>query len=160
MPDVLGAAKVSNFFVIMSFMRFPTRINGLYLATILLALYGVIWISLEGGLKQAIGFGAGVCLVGTGHLIRRSLGGRFLRPWPSLAIFAGAGLLAGSGSGLLTLLSMVVKTGLHGHGPEFTQNEIEWVIRQIPVWGIAGILAGLGVGFLLLSYCKVDKDKL
>ena len=59
---------------------------------------------------------------------------------------------AGLGFGLLTLLIMAVKTGLHGHGPEFSPAEISWVIDQIPLWSLVGLLAGLGVGIVAIGW--------
>jgi hypothetical protein len=66
--------------------------------------------------------------------------------WGATAV---TGLLFGLGSSLLTLVLMAVKTGLHAHGPEFTPNEINWILQQVPLWSAAGLLAGLGLGQLV-----------
>jgi hypothetical protein len=58
----------------------------------------------------------------------------------------------GLGCALLGLALMAIKTGLHGHGPEFTAAEIEWLVGQIPVWTAAGVPAGLGLGMLILAF--------
>ena len=65
---------------------------------------------------------------------------------PVTAVF---GALLGLGSALFTLLFMAVKTGLHAHGPEFTAEEVNWVVQQIPLWTVVGLLGGLGLGLLL-----------
>jgi hypothetical protein len=65
---------------------------------------------------------------------------------------AGLGLFIGLGSAFMTLILRAVKTGLHGHGPEFSQAEIEWVIGQIPLWTLAGLIAGLGLGLLSTGF--------
>jgi hypothetical protein len=43
---------------------------------------------------------------------------------------------------------MALKTGLHAHGHEFTRAEIAWVLGRTPLWALAGLFAGLGVGLL------------
>jgi hypothetical protein len=128
--------------------RVPTKLPGLRTAVILLAVYVVIWIPLEGNLWRALLMGAWSCAVFLAYLAQERLGGRRLafRHW--LAVWAGLGLLLGLGSGILTLVAMVMKTGLHDHGPEFSRAEISWVIRQTPVWAAVGFLGGLGIGIL------------
>ena len=83
--------------------------------------------------------------------MQRFMGGRSLSVWRGLVGTAVVGLLVGFSSGVLILLFMVVKTGLHAHGPEFTPSEINWVIQQLPLWSLIGLLAGLGVGFLMAA---------
>ena len=76
------------------------------------------------------------------------LGGHMYSVKQWLGITAVLGLLFGLASGLLTLLFMAVKTGLHAHGPEFTPTEVNWLIQQIPLWMAVGLLAGLGLGMV------------
>ena len=129
-------------------MSFPAKIPGLRWITAVYALYAFIWISLEGSL-------AGVLLMGvsTTAVLLLYLGQQFLgeytfsvKQW--LGITAVIGLLFGLGSGILTLLFMIIKTGLHAHGPEFTPPEVNWVMQQILWWAIVGLLAGLGLGMV------------
>jgi hypothetical protein len=128
--------------------RVPDKLPGFKTAVVLLALYVVIWIPLEGNLWRALLLGAWSCAVGLGYLAQHRLAGRSLdgRRW--LALWAGLGLLFGLGSGVLTLAAMVMKTGLHNHGPEFSRAEISWVMGQTPVWAAVGFLTGLAVGLL------------
>ncbi len=113
------------------------------------AVYGVIWMSFEGDVRRVTLMGTAVSLTLTGYLMQRFLGGRLLQFVSWLAVMGIGGLLAGFGSGLLTIVFMALKTGLHGHGPEFRPAEIEGVLASIPLWALVGLVAGLGVGALV-----------
>jgi hypothetical protein len=131
--------------------RVPTKLPGLRTALLLLAVYAVIWIPLEGNVWRALLMGVSSCGVGLGYLAQRYLGGRSFAGWRWPGLWALLGLLLGLGSGIMTLLAMTMKTGLHNHGPEFSQGEISWVLAQTPLWTAAGLLAGLAVGLLTLK---------
>jgi hypothetical protein len=135
-------------------MRFPQKIPGLSLGTILTAILGLIWISLEGGLIKTLLFAYCLTLVLIGHLVQRYLGGKRMAKWQGLALFAGLGLMIGLGGGLLTFLLMALKTGLHSHGPEFSPDEIEWFIRRVPLWTAVGLISGIGIGFVSAGFLK------
>jgi hypothetical protein len=63
-----------------------------------------------------------------------------------------AGFLAGLAITPLALFLMAFKTGIHGHGsPDFTAEQIFAVIYGTPIWSGAGLLVGLGSGFLLMA---------
>lgn len=132
-------------------MRLPASIPGLKVATILWGLYGAVWISLEGDLQRVGLLGVWTTAVSLGHLLQKYGGERplSLRKW--LAVTAVSGLLLGLGSGLLTLAFMALKTGLHAHGPEFTAAEITWVVGQLPLWSVAGVSGGAGLGLLIAA---------
>lgn len=129
-------------------VKIPRQFPGLKAMTILLGIYGAVWISLEGVLWRAALLAVWTSFVMAGRMLQHRVGGASLsfRKW--LAVTAIAGLFLGVSSSLLTLVFMAVKTGLHAHGPEFPASQIEWVLRQVPVWALAGLLAGLGVGLL------------
>jgi hypothetical protein len=129
-------------------MRIPPKIPALKWLTIVLGIYFALWLSWEGRLWQVVGLGVGVSAVSLIHLLQNKLGGQIVTLSKWLTVTAVLGLLFGLGSGVLTLVFMAVKTGLHAHGPEFTIQQIRWVIQQIPLWTIAGLLAGLGLGLL------------
>jgi hypothetical protein len=131
------------------------KIPGLRWATILLAVYTAVWIPLEGALAQVVLLGVWATAVALGHLAQTYLGGRSLPAAGWLAMMGALGLAAGLGSGLLTLLFMAVKTGLHAHGPEFTPAQINWLVGQVPWWTAAGLFAGLG--FALLVYALPNR---
>jgi hypothetical protein len=62
------------------------------------------------------------------------------------------GTLAGLAITPLALFLMAFKTGLHGHeSPDFTSEQIYFVISRTPLWGFAGLLLGLGSGMLHLA---------
>lgn len=132
-------------------MRIPKRIPGLKLLTLLLAFYAAIWIALEGNLGRLLVLAVGVVAAALAYGVQRLHGGRTLSGLGWL-LFAGlAGLLLGSGTALLSLLLMAVKTGLHAHGAEFSPEQINWIVGQLPWWAGAGLLAGVGAGLLVLA---------
>lgn len=130
-------------------MRVPTKIPGLRLLTVLLGVYAVVWIALEGQLLRVLFLGMGVTVVGLGWGVQRWLGGRVLPLAGWLLLWTGLGLVLGVGSGGLTLFFMALKTGLHAHGPEFTPLQIAWVVQRTPFWGLLGLLLGLGLALVL-----------
>ncbi len=129
-------------------MSFPTKIPGLKWVTAVYALFVLWWMTREGSLIWVTVMGVSTTAVLLAYLSQRFLGGRVfsLKQW--LGITAVFGLLFGLGSGILTLFFMIVKTGLHAHGPEFTPPEVTWVMQQILWWGFVGLLAGLGLGMI------------
>lgn len=106
------------------------------------------WIALEGNLAlDVVLSGWAMALMaawGVGWLSAR----RSLSTARGLAVSGAAGLLAGVGTALMTLFLMAFKTGLHGHGPEYTPEQIDWVWGQVGLWVVVGLLAGLGLGLL------------
>lgn len=132
-------------------MQIPRKIPGLKLVWVLLAIYTAVWIALEGAVWQVVVMGVGYTAVSLLYGWQKWLGGRLVDGWMWWGGTAVTGLLFGLGSGLLTLVFMAVKTGLHAHGPEFTPAEINWLLRQTPIWTTAGLLAGLGWGLLTRS---------
>ena len=130
-------------------MQLPDHVRGLKWITVLWALTIGIWVMLEGDFRQTILLGLLSCIVLLGHLANRMLAGRTLALGVFLLLSALFGGLLGLGSALLTLFFMAIKTGLHAHGPEFNAQEIEWIFQQIPLWTLAGLLGGLGLGLLL-----------
>lgn len=129
-------------------MSFPTKIPGLKWITAVYALFVFFWMSLEGSLVGVILMGVSTTAVLLAYAAQHFLGGREFSVMRWLGITAVLGLLFGLSSGLLTLLFMVVKTGLHAHGPEFTPSEVTWLIQQIPLWTAVGLLTGLGLGMV------------
>jgi len=129
-------------------MQIPAKIPGLKFITVLMGIYAALWISLEGSVWRVVVMAVGVTAVSLLHLLQKQLGGRAVSLWQWLTITAVLGLCFGGGSGLLTLVFMAVKTGLHAHGPEFTLRQIQWVSQQTPLWAIVGLLTGIGLGML------------
>lgn len=115
---------------------------------------GAIWIASEGNLTLDLVLSAAVMLVLLAHLVERSAGGRRLAPLRWLLLLAALGVVAGVGIAVLALLLMVVKTGLHAHGPEYTAAELAWVVESIPLWAVAGLLAGVGLALVTLAVTR------
>lgn len=139
----------AHFAVTMAPMILPSLGRPFKWFVIVVGVYAVIWIALEGELRQVVALGSGLTMVMVGAFYERWMAGRTLAIGAWLAFSAALGSLAGFGSAVSTLLFMAVKTGLHAHGPEFTIGEIEWVLAQMPWWTTGGLLAGLGVGFIV-----------
>ena len=93
-----------------------------------------------------MGLATAVLLLGYGW--QRWLGGKIVRRGLGVLVTAVSGGLLGTGSVLLTFVFMAVKTGLHAHGPEFSQAEIAWVWHILPLWTAVGLLVGLGLGLI------------
>lgn len=129
-------------------MSFPTKIPGLKWITAVYALYALIWISLEGNLTAVTLMGSATTAVLLLYLAQTIFGGRELSMKQWLGITAVWGLLFGLGCGVLTLFFMVLKTGLHAHGPEFTPAEVNYVMQQTIWWAMVGLLAGIGLGMI------------
>lgn len=138
-------------------MRIPERLPGLRPLTILLAVYFVVWIVLEGDLTQTVVLGLGSSVVAAAHLWQRWGRGRELSPGVWLLLMGGTGAGVGAAAAFATLAFMAVKTGLHAHGPEFTPTEIRWVVDQLPLWVITATLTSLGLASLLLGIKGKDK---
>jgi hypothetical protein len=129
-------------------MQIPAKLPGLKILTIAWAVYGIVWISPEGVVWQAVVLAGLTTAVLLGHLAQKVVGGRLVdRGW-WLVGTAVTGALFGLLTGWLTLFFMALKTGLHAHGPEFTPTEINWVVAQIPLWTAVGLLGGAGLGLV------------
>lgn len=128
-------------------MQIPARITGLRLLTILVAVTFFIWIPLEGSLTSATALAVGLALLSWGYWLQRR-SGHWLRPWQWALLLTCGGAYVGLATAVSVLLLLVLKTGLHAHGPELTPAEISWVIQRAPWWSGAGLLAGLGLGLL------------
>jgi hypothetical protein len=135
-------------------MHVPIRFPGLRLATLLVGAAVIVWIAPEGDLASVLALAAALVLLLLAHAVQRWLGGKVLSAGRWLVTLSLLGLAAGFASGLLALLLMVVKTGLHAHGPEFSPPEIAWILRSTPWWAGAGLLGGAGLGLLALALAR------
>jgi hypothetical protein len=133
-------------------MQMPERVPGLKVLAILVAIYSVLWISLEGKMWQVLVLSLGLMILLAGTLYQKRIAGRTLPVGRWLLLCAVAGLALGLLFGPLTILLMAVKTGLHGHGPEFTPGEINRIINRIPLFMILGALIVTGLGALLAGF--------
>jgi hypothetical protein len=129
----------------------PPKIPGLKLLLIVWGVYTAVWISLEGALWRVVLMGAATTILTLGYLVQRYFGGKTVSRHVGLLLTAVSGLALGGGSGLLSLIFMAVKTGLHTHGPEFSRAEISWVLGNLPLWTAVGLLVGLGLGLIWIG---------
>lgn len=127
--------------------------------TIVWALYALLWIGLEGELRQVMAMGIGAALLLVGYGLQKWTGQRPLPLQTFLRRIVLLSLLGGLLAGPLTVLFMALKTGLHAHGPEFTPQEISWVVQQIPLWSLTGTLMGLGAGLLLAAQSSPTQNQ-
>lgn len=140
-------------------MKIPPTVPGLKLVTGVVGLWAIVWLALEGQLIREALLAAALLVVGLVYITIRRWGGQVLPVGRVIGLLTAAGLAFGAGLALLTLLLMIIKTGLHAHGPEYTAQEIAWVWRQLPLWVGVGGLAGLGVGLLAAGRrLATDKD--
>lgn len=128
--------------------QIPERLPGFRWLLAGWGVYTAVWLTLEGSLPRVLMMGVSTTAVSLAYLVQRYGGGRRLPVAAWVGGTAVLGLLLGTGSSVLTLLLMVVKTGLHGHGPEFTLAQINWVWEQLPLWAVIGLLGGGGLGLL------------
>lgn len=135
-------------------MNFPKTLPGFRLLIAATAIYAVVWIATEGALYRVLAMSCLLSLTLTGLVYRRYLGGRLYSGGSYVLLVAGIGLILGLMVGLMAPALMVIKTGLHSHGPEFTLDQFSWVFRQIPLWMLAGSIAGAGVGLVSLNRAK------
>lgn len=142
-----------------SLMTFPRIVPGLKIATLIVALFGAIWITLEGDFRWSLLMALMVLAVSVGYLVQRFLGGRNFPLPQGLAIVAAIGLGAGLIFAPLVLAFMAIKTGLHGHGPEFSQKEIEWVFNRILLWAFAGLTTALGLALLYIGFGQQQEEQ-
>lgn len=133
-------------------MRVPSRVPYVRAATLLWGVYALVWLALEGDVgRDGLLAGWGLALLALWVAVRL-LGGRELGPGRVAALGAAAGLGWGAALGPAVLLLMALKTGLHGHGLEYTAAQITWVAAQWPWWVAAGGIAGVGVALLWLGW--------
>ena len=129
-------------------MQIPSQMSGLKWLFALWGVTAVIWSILEGDLQRVQLFGSFTTLTGLAYLFQRTMTGRRMARTRWLLTMSLWGLALGVGSVMMALFLMAVKTGLHAHGAEFSTADIAHVWQQLPLWSLAGMLAGLGIGLI------------
>lgn len=122
--------------------------------TILVGVYGFLWLALEGNLTSDLMLASGILVIALGRAAMRYPGSRALSGGQAVGLAAGAGLAFGLGLPLLTLTLMALKTGLHAHGPEYSAAHLAWVWSQLPLGAVAGLAAGSGAGLLWVGLTR------
>lgn len=133
-------------------MKIPHRVPHLWLAVLLWGLYALLWTRLEASLaRDGLLAGWGLALLGV-WLVARAFGGRALGAGQVAALGAAVGLAWGAALGPAVLLLMAVKTGLHGHGAEYSAAQVAAVVGQSVWWVGAGVVGGVGLALLALGW--------
>ena len=84
--------------------------------------------------------------------VLRRFGGQRLAATGWCALLSLTGSAIGLGAALAAAGLMLLKNGLHGHVvPDFPFGVIAETLARMPAWGIAGLLAGLGLALALLA---------
>jgi len=112
-----------------------------------------IWIPFEdGNLRWVIIFALAIAIWLALRLSLITIKGKILSNLAYLLI----GLLVGISVTPFAIGLILVKNGIHGHlVPDFTYEDIMFLIQTVYVWGIAGLF--IGSGFLMLNISKKYK---
>lgn len=135
-----------------------------YRARFALLAYGLLiflWISLEdnGTLTVSL-LGAGLATALILYQVFERIGGKELPVRFYFPIFIGLGALIGAASSIATTLLMFFKTAWHGHSfPDYPLELMRDMLFRLPVWALAGALAGLGLSFLYLARRKQEETQ-
>jgi uncharacterized membrane protein len=124
--------------------RLSTTQRWLRYYTFVLGAFLLIWLPLEDSNQQlATAFAAAISAALAAQLVIRSNSFQTVAFLKYLLLGGAAGLVVGP----LTFLLMAIKTGLHGHAaPDFTSAQVIEVFLRMPIWGLGGLLIGLGIG--------------
>jgi len=116
---------------------FPLRLSGLILGVLVL-----VWLPFEDHSPLgAISLAAGICT----WLAVRALWTTIPSSRQVWGRYALVGAVAGLGVAPLALLLMAMKTGLHAHTtPDYTAVQLQSTIERILIFGVSGLLVGLG----------------
>ncbi len=103
------------------------------------------WMPYEGLLWLVMSVGITLTLLWGWIVFRQTPFLNGLGPLGRSAVF---GAILGLAAPLVILGLMVLKTGVHAHGPEYSPLEIRWITQQISIWPFVGGLAGFGLAII------------
>ena len=137
-------------------LEWPSRSWGLTLFTYLFCVVFFFWLGLEDrSLVVVTLLGAGLTVVFVAHGLLRRFGGAALSVRKSSLLLCAGGLLAGGLAPLATAVLMAVKVSLHSHAvPDYTPEAVLAVVARLPVWTVAGLLAGAALALWAYSRRK------
>ena len=124
--------------------RLSTTQRWLRYYTFVLGAFLLLWLPFEDSNDQlATALAAAISAGLAAHLVIRRNSFQTVSFRKYLLLGGAAGLVVGP----LTFLLMAIKTGLHGHtAPDFTSAQVIEVFLRMPIWGLGGLLIGLGIG--------------
>lgn len=113
----------------------------------------LLWLRIEEpAVAPAVLIGWGVSGWLIADWVLRRFGGQRLAATGWCALLSLTGSAIGLGAALAAAGLMLLKNGLHGHiVPDFPFGVIAETLARMPAWGIAGLLAGLGLALALLA---------
>ena len=130
----------------------PSRNPFSRLLTVLLGIVILLWSGIEDKdviTVTALGLLLSILTVMLGLMSR--LGGRTLGAAALLKLAALVGSAVAALSSTMTVLLMLFKDLRHGHVyPDYPPPLMLGILERLPLWSLAGGLAGLGLGFLAL----------
>lgn len=116
-----------------------TRLLAILLGIILMA-----WVTLEDqSVTLALLFAVAICMLAAAEWLASSTRLSTEKGWLAYPL---AGLVSGAATAPIALVLMAVKTGLHGHTPDYTPAQMSAVLTSFPIWAGAGAFIGLGAG--------------
>jgi hypothetical protein len=130
------------------------------LLTLIYGLMVLFWLSPEESQVWPVALlGLGVSLVGVVVTLMNKLGGKTI---PASYVLPGAalvGVMVGLGASIAAAFLMFFKNALHAHlNPDFPLPLMLAVLERAPVWGLAGLLAGLGLGLAWLGWGRAKSN--
>jgi hypothetical protein len=134
-------------------VEWPARNRALTLLTYIFCGAFFLWIGFEDrSLVLVALLGASLPAIFLAHFLLRRFGGTALPVRKSMLLLGAGGLLAGTLAPLTTAVLMAVKVSLHAHPyPDYTPEAVVAVVARLPVWSLAGLLAGIGLALFVYS---------
>ena len=130
-----------------------------------LALLGIVILLWSGREDQGVGAVTALGWLLAGLTVALDLmsrfGGRRLDAPALLKLTALGGAAAGALASLATILLMLFKNLLHSHVyPDYPPQLMLGALERLPIWGLAGGLAGLGLGFMAIGIAaRIDRHE-
>ena len=130
-----------------------------------LALLGIVILLWSGREDQGVGAVTTLGWMLAGLTVALDLmsrfGGRRLDAPALLKLTALGGAATGVLASLATILLMLFKNLLHSHVyPDYPPQLMLGVLERLPTWGLAGGLAGLGLGFVAMwTAARIDRHE-
>ncbi len=134
-------------------VRIPAPRRVLFALTMLYLVALFAWLGEEDSVAFVTALGTGLAVLFVVHALARQVGGKALgwRRW--LVTLGTAGLIAGAGASLATATLMAIKVSIHGHpgALDYSPQAVIATLTYLPAWALAGILAGLGIGLIVIA---------
>ena len=130
-----------------------------------LALLGIVILLWSGREDQGVGAVTALGWMLAGLTVALDLmsrfGGRRLDAPALLKLTALGGAATGVLASLATILLMLFKNLLHSHVyPDYPPQLMLGALERLPTWGLAGGLAGLGLGFMAMwTAARIDRHE-